>query len=99
MTMNYSWVRRETLAALYDEQKKLRAEIDDLKKPIPSADLSAIVSEYLQAHGYEGLYQAGECACLLDGLFPCDCPGLDCKPGYLESDDGRGNFRIGPDRK
>ena len=40
-----------------------------------------IITEYLEANGYGGLY-ADECGCLIGDLFPCDGPCDDCKPGY-----------------
>ena len=78
--------------------RALREHNADLKKPIPNADIQAIVADYLQKHGYDGLYQANECACLLESLFPCDAPGLDCRPGYLQSMGDDGDFRIGPEK-
>ena len=41
----------------------------------PSAD-------WLRAHGYDGLYLPGECACLIDDLRPCGELDQACKPGY-----------------
>jgi len=53
------------------------------------ATVRAIVAEYLKAHGYDGLYDAGgECGCENDDLMPCcgawggsgNVPA--CQPGY-----------------
>ena len=42
-----------------------------------------IVVEYLQTHGYDGLFSEDECACLKDDLMPCDDPNMwECCPGY-----------------
>ena len=42
-----------------------------------------IVTEYLKAHGYDGLYTLG-CACLTGELF-VGCDGSDvCRPGYAQ---------------
>ncbi len=41
-----------------------------------------IVKEYLRAHGYDGLFARGECACLVDDLMPCGETLRDCSPGY-----------------
>ena len=42
-----------------------------------------IVVEYLKTHGYDGLGLPGECACLLEDLWPCtDVTWNDCEPGY-----------------
>jgi hypothetical protein len=38
-----------------------------------------IVKEWLDKHGYDGLYTI-ECGCFLDDLMPCDTPDR-CKPG------------------
>ena len=46
-------------------------------------DLRQIVSEWLKANGYAGLYSDCECACTVDDLMPCDMADLDCQPGYL----------------
>jgi len=43
-------------------------------------DVRQIITEYLKANGYDGLYH-DECGCFLDDLAPCDRP-LNCKPGY-----------------
>ena len=43
-----------------------------------------IVSDYLRENGFDGLYNAGECACKTDDLGPCDCSLLNCEPGYLQ---------------
>lgn len=43
-----------------------------------------IVADWLQTHGFGGLYDGNECGCSIDdGLFVCDeCPD-QCHPGYL----------------
>ena len=42
-----------------------------------------IVTEYLTAHGYDGLCNAAiDCACLVDDLMPCDSPERQCQAGY-----------------
>jgi len=57
-----------------------------------------IIQLYVQGAGYDGLFDAGECACKLDDLAPCrSAEILFCKPGYLqdgEHDDFE--FMIGP---
>ncbi|MCK5558117.1 MAG: hypothetical protein KAJ01_07055 [Candidatus Hydrogenedentes bacterium] len=41
-----------------------------------------IVKEYLIKKGFDGLFQPGECACLVSDLVPC-CGSMDsCEPGY-----------------
>ena len=44
-----------------------------------------IVTEYLKAHGYDGL-AAEDCGCGLDDLMPCEWGGgmPDCKPAHKE---------------
>lgn len=41
-----------------------------------------IVTEYLKARGYDGLYRPDQCACVLDDLMPCGEPSPDCEVGY-----------------
>lgn len=45
---------------------------------------SEMVSDYLEAHGYDGLVEPnGECACALDNFMPCGGEHtMDCKAGY-----------------
>ena len=40
-----------------------------------------IVREYLNAHGYDGLYD-DDCGCTKDDLAPCGEICTDCLPGY-----------------
>jgi len=49
-----------------------------------SPTMEEIVSEWLTAHGFDGLFNpdAGDCACLVGDLFPCDSPNENCKVGY-----------------
>lgn len=56
-----------------------------------------IVLEYLQAHGYDGLYTPGGCACIKSNLMPCGEFNTDCEAGYLcDGDDPECDFYIGP---
>lgn len=41
-----------------------------------------IVKQYLEANGFDGLYQAGECSCPVDALMPCDELCADCAAGH-----------------
>ena len=47
-------------------------------------DVADIVEAYLKKNGYDGLWnEDGECACLLEDLFPCEAIHVDdCHPGY-----------------
>lgn len=55
-----------------------------------------IIKEYLEKHGYDGLYRDNECACHKDDLMPCDGMWGDCKPGYMRHDEtGEYDFLIG----
>ena len=47
-------------------------------------DVREIVSDWLGANGYDGLFQPGECACKKDDLYPCGEVLHDCQPGYLK---------------
>jgi len=46
-------------------------------------DLMAIMVEWLQEHGFDGLYSSGFCACRIGDIMPCGEPRPDCAPGYL----------------
>lgn len=60
----------------------------------------------LRAHGFDGLYSPGECACLVDDLYPCGKRQDDCTPGYKgDCDDtceheaaGEGNWHVSPEK-
>ncbi len=47
-----------------------------------------IVKEYLQAHGYDGLWNEGNCACFVADLEPCGESMTSCQPGYRAPCDG-----------
>lgn len=60
-------------------------------------DVFEIVAEYLDKNGFDGLFQAGECACKKDDLAPCGQIDSSCEAGYLcECDCGDHDFHIGP---
>ena len=48
-------------------------------------DVKQILSEWLTAHGYDGL-AGDECGCPAGDLGGCDNP-FDCKPAYLVKSD------------
>jgi len=59
--------------------------------------LKEIVRQWLDEHGYDGLYREGECGCLKDDLMPCDNPSEHCEAGYrLPCENGEWDFLIGP---
>lgn len=46
-------------------------------------DVEAIVKEYLQKNGFDGIMESfGECACLIDDLAPCGEMQASCIAGY-----------------
>ena len=53
------------------------------KKPIP---VKEIVTQYLKANGYDGLFNPNECGCMIGDLFPCGCCDGSCLPGYKGPD-------------
>ena len=69
-----------------------------------------IICEYLEKHGYDGLYQPGECACLIGDLLVCNGSGYgvgQCKPGYTSDCIGaececggeyEESFHVGPEK-
>jgi hypothetical protein len=49
------------------------------------SDVEDIVSDWLKANGYDGLWSDGDCACLVGDLAPCNIDGgipRDCTAGY-----------------
>jgi hypothetical protein len=44
--------------------------------------LLTIVEDRLRADGFDGLFNPGECSCVIGDLFPCGSPSPDCEPGY-----------------
>lgn len=44
------------------------------------------IKELLASNGFDGLYVAGTCACLVDDLGPCGNFPYSCKPGYKHMD-------------
>lgn len=64
-------------------------------------DVKDIVAEFLEAHGYDGLFDAdNDCACSLDDLFPCGEGSLIyCQPGYkIPCNCGDHDFHIGREK-
>jgi len=45
-------------------------------------NLKNIVISWLTLHGYDGLYNDGECGCDVSDLMPCGEPNSDCMAGY-----------------
>ena len=66
-------------------------------------DVKSIVTEYLESHGFDGLYNSdGECACdLYGGLFQCEFTDEYCNAGYYQQSNGANgeyDFVIGKDK-
>lgn len=94
----YCLEQPEREAAINDEKRivQLESELDDAQARVrelesangvlEDADCTAIVGQYLDRHGYDGLFNWQKtCACEVDdlGLGPCD-DGVqgNCEPGY-----------------
>ena len=45
--------------------------------------IKEIVSDYLEANNFDGLFHDGDCSCLKDDLFICGEICDDCTPGKL----------------
>ncbi len=66
-------------------------------------NVKEIIQKYLKANEFDGLFEDGECGCLIDDLAPCGSDALlDCKPGYkrlpTEHEDPEFEFMIGSDK-
>ncbi len=57
-------------------------------------ELAQIVRERLKVLGFDGLYDPGECACLLDDLMPCDDPQMSCTAGYKAPGNSEFNYLV-----
>jgi len=56
-------------------------------------NVKEIVTDYLKANGYDGLYNADvECGCDLNDLMPCGGYTGCCKPGYKVDCEGCGEY-------
>ncbi len=45
-------------------------------------EVPEMVEGFLKQNGYDGLFQSGECACLIGDIAPCGEIHPDCKAGY-----------------
>jgi len=60
-------------------------------------ELRDIMKQWLEANGYDGLYNSQvDCACELSDLFPCGEPALECSAGHKTACDckEKHNFHI-----
>lgn len=71
-------------------------QVDAMKNPT----VKQIITEYLRANGYDGLWNdGGSCSCVTDDLAPCCEMAFCCTAGYLQRcdcGDGCEDFHIGP---
>jgi hypothetical protein len=51
-------------------------------KDIKMKSVMDILYEYLNTHGYDGLFYPGECSCLKEDLILCESDPRACIPGY-----------------
>lgn len=63
-------------------------------------NVQGMVKEWLEAHGYDGLYNDGQCGCKTADLMPCSSESVGiCEPGYESPCDcGDHYFHIGQTR-
>ena len=47
-------------------------------------DVIEIVGQFLKENEYDGLFNAGVCACKLDDLAPCGGIEGSCEAGYMQ---------------
>ena len=68
------------------------------KETAAALTVKEIVEQYLEAHGFDGLYDDdADCGCFLGDLMPCDCCWCNCQGGYAFID-SEGDRRIGGKR-
>lgn len=58
-----------------------------------------IVTEYLKANQYDGLFLDDECHCQIGDLMPCEELCENCEPGYKQYMDQHFGWTIGPNKK
>jgi len=60
-----------------------------------------IIAEWLQEHGYDGLFNTeSECACLIEDFFECGYAAPDCEAGYMtKCDCGEHDYHISPNKE
>ena len=72
-----------------------------MSEQIEAMSVRQIVAKWLGDNGYDGLYEPGECACIVDDLAPCgsEC-FINCRAGYRSACDcdEEHEFHIGPRR-
>lgn len=86
-------------AGLEFGERLLRWVLEPCEDSTGIMDVSGIVLAYLQAHGFDGLYNDIVCGCEADDIFCCCGDGIEnCVPGIkLPCNCGEGcNFHIGP---
>ena len=63
-----------------------------------------ILADWLEKHGYSGLYWESECGCCLDNFMPCREVSLSCQAGYkvpnstLDLSPDRPEFLVVPEK-
>ncbi len=84
-------VVKTAMGVLAADLARLRAENEALRGIGTAKNVKEIVTRYLTANGFDGLYD-DECGCFTGDLFPCESDPGKCKPGVKETcDDGYGN--------
>ncbi len=65
-------------------------------------EVSEMIHEYLVKNGYDGLFEPGVCACLLEDLAPCGQIVDGCRAGYEQIqtlEDGKKDWSVGFDKE
>mgnify|MGYP001014837029 CR=1 FL=1 len=67
---------------------------------MPTPSVLDIIRNYLDAHGFDGLFNSlNPCACKKDDLAPCAGLQEDCRTGYIVPMDCPDHeFHIGPEK-
>lgn len=68
-----------------------------MKKKEPM-EVREIIKTWLTEYGYDGLYDPGECGCIIEDLAPCGQISGGCIPGYVgvATVESGYDFTIGP---
>lgn len=80
--MSRKYINRRLLNKFADliEPEAVQKQTSNISKD--GTPIKEMVSEWLKANGYKGLYNESGCGCGLDDLMPCECVSEMCAAAY-----------------